>query len=384
MNATGIIVEYNPLHNGHLYHIKETRKRSQCDVLIAVMSGDFVQRGEPAILNKHIRARQALKSGVDIVIELPYLYSVQSADFFALGAVSLLDALHVSNLYFGSESGNIDELKTVAHYLDHNEVNTHIKSLIKEGNSYPVATSLALKHYTDFNLINPNDILGVRYIKSIESIGSMIEPCTIKRIQSNYHDESINNDSSIASATSIRKAILGEENSASIKHVVPDYVYSDLKIHKLTSWTDFYPYLKYKIISSGEYLLDIHEMNREIYSRIIKFIHLSKHYETFINSLTTKRLTKARLQRVLCNVLLDVKKNHIQVQKLNQGPKYSRILGISKVGQDYIKETKHKVRLPLITNISKQNFHYVSFDEQITDLYHFIDGQSRCKIPIFD
>ena len=207
MNVTAIISEYNPLHKGHLYHIETARKETNADFVIAIMSGDFVQRGTPACVEKHTRAHMALVSGVDLVLELPLTYSTGSAELFADGAVSILNGLGVVDaICFGCECGSVEPLMEIARILN-NEPTWYSEDLqmyLKEGYSYPAARAAALPEYSDI-LTSPNNILGIEYCKAILKYDARIEPIGIQRMGSNYHDEELN--SKFSSATAIRNTL---------------------------------------------------------------------------------------------------------------------------------------------------------------------------------
>lgn len=212
LKAVGLVVEYNPFHNGHLYHLEASKTASEADAVIAVMSGNFLQRGEPALVSKWARTKMALKQGADLVIELPYAYATQKAETFADGAISILEALGCSSVCFGSENGEISPFLETAELLNshHAEYQQLVKQFMKEGMSYPSAqTSAFLALETDsrpLDLSLPNNILGFQYVRAIQKQKASIRPLTIKRTAAGYHDEDFNS-SPIASATSIRKAL---------------------------------------------------------------------------------------------------------------------------------------------------------------------------------
>lgn len=212
MKAVGIIVEYNPFHNGHSYHLQAAKEVAQADIVIAVMSGNFLQRGEPALVSKWYRTKMALLGGVDIVIELPYQFASQKAETFANGAISILDAIGCQALCFGSESGNISSFLETIDFLAVNQdiYDENIKRFIQTGVSYPKALSLSFQAMSSTNhlvdLAKPNNILGYQYIKALKQQKSLIKPLTIRRKNADYHDEHFATET-IASATSIRKAL---------------------------------------------------------------------------------------------------------------------------------------------------------------------------------
>lgn len=211
MNITGIITEYNPFHNGHLYHLNSAKKETNCDGVVCVMSGNFVQRGEPALIDKWKRAEMAILNGVDLVIELPTFYALSSAEFFAKGSISILDSISViDNIFFGSECGNISYLEKIAKTLtlESFDLQSKIKENLKSGMTFAKARELSLKDILKDDsleevLSSSNNILGIEYIKSLINLNSSILPITLKREGSRYNDKSLT--STFASATSIRE-----------------------------------------------------------------------------------------------------------------------------------------------------------------------------------
>ena len=214
MKTVGLITEYNPFHNGHLYHIEKAKELTGADRVIVIMSGDYVQRGTPAVLSKHSRAHMALLNGASVVLELPVCYSCASAEFFAKGAVSVLDGLGcIDALCFGSECGNLEHLTSIAHLLsaEPETYRHHLQSSLKNGMSFPAARCHALEKmtgdaYASQILSDPNNILGIEYLKALKELNSPIVPFTLKREFSGYHDTELHDCSSSASA--IRKVLM--------------------------------------------------------------------------------------------------------------------------------------------------------------------------------
>lgn len=219
MKTVGLITEYNPFHNGHLYHIEKAKELTGADRVIVIMSGDYVQRGTPAVLSKHSRAHMALLNGASVVLELPVCYSCASAEFFAKGAVSVLDGLGcIDALCFGSECGNLEHLTSIAHLLsaEPETYRHHLQSSLKNGMSFPAARCHALKKmtgdaYASQILSDPNNILGIEYLKALKKLNSPIVPFTLKREFSGYHDTELHDCSSSASA--IRKVLMNIPSS---------------------------------------------------------------------------------------------------------------------------------------------------------------------------
>src|SRR5690625_1791504 len=256
MNACGLVVEYNPFHNGHLYHVNEARKVSNAQIIVAVMSGSFLQRGEPAIIDKFHRAKAAIQTGVDIVIELPYPYAVQSSELFAKGAVYSLYELGVTSICFGSEAGEITPFLQATSILEQSKAlyELELHKHLHKGDSFPVASSKAYEAIglEALEMNEPNNILGLSYTKTILKNNLQIEPLTIQRIHNAYHDTAINHN--ISSATSIRKELLMYGLSQTVTNTLPSATIKQLKQYKTKStvwhhWEHYFPFLHYKITS---------------------------------------------------------------------------------------------------------------------------------------
>jgi predicted nucleotidyltransferase len=363
LNTLGVIVEYNPFHNGHIYHLEAAKKLAEPDVVIAVMSGNFLQRGEPALVNKWYRTKMALLGGVDVVIELPYRFATQKAQTFALGAVSILDALNCKSLCFGSENGDIhsftDTLALMAE--KQNLYQDSIKQFIKEGISYPSAMKEAFLKLEPtqkmVDLSRPNNILGFHYIEAIHKINSPMKALTIKRKNAEYHDEHFSSET-IASATSIRKAIFSNDSEHNINGFVPvstkdllsDYLTLYSEFHQ---WENYWPLLKFRILhSAAEELKEIYEVEEGLENRIKKAAMLAQTFLQFMQYIKTKRYTWTRLQRACLHILTNTKKTLMLGE--SEPPSYLRLLGMTSKGQKYLNEHKKTFTLPLITKVSSK------------------------------
>lgn len=362
MKAVGVIVEYNPFHNGHLYHLKKSRQAAGADIAIAVMSGNFLQRGEPALLSKWARAEMALKAGADLVFELPYKFAVQNAETFADGAVSILAAAGCSSLCFGSESGDIETFNAAVHLLDeHNEAyQERIKHHIGDGNSYPKALSLAFKDLgldeAGLDLSKPNNILGYQYAKSVYSRHKELELLTVERKSAGYHDEHFSSET-IASATSIRKALFSDGlELTDIKSYVPGTTLDIMEDYKKTfgafhQWEMYWPFLKYRLLQmSAPELKEIYEMEEGLENRIMHSAIKAGTFHEFMESIKTKRYTWTRLQRACVHILTNTKKEEMLPQP--KSASYLRLLGMSEEGRIYLNRQKGSLGLPLISKLS--------------------------------
>ncbi|OQY41322.1 MAG: hypothetical protein B6227_05405 [Fusobacteriia bacterium 4572_74] len=383
MRATGIIVEYNPFHNGHKLHLMEAKKNS--DLVIAVMSGNFLQRGEPAIYDKWTRAQMALKNGVDLVVELPVFYSAQAAEIFSYGAIDILDKLGVEKIIFGSESSDLEKLKKIA-YLQIDEkdlIDEKIKEKMDSGISYPNAINSVIEELLgEKDILKPNDILGVEYIKAIRKLSSSIEPILIERKAVGYHDKEIIDE--ITSATSIRKMIKDGSLEA-IKKVMPVESYNLLGTP--TYLEKFYPLLRYEILNNYEELKFVADMEIGLDNRIFEMAVKYLDFKDFYKNLMTKRYTHGRIQRVLTHILLKIDKKIIDETKV--GITYVKILGFSQKGNKYLKEKKETFKIkPLsgLKNVSlildERERELLNFEIKCDRIYGIINPYEERKFPI--
>ncbi|SNZ09331.1 Predicted nucleotidyltransferase [Terribacillus aidingensis] len=374
MRSCGIVVEYNPLHNGHVYHIQEARKLTESDCMIAVMSGNFMQRGEPAILDKFSRTEAALQAGVDLVVELPFLYAVQHADLFAKGAVAILDALGADHLVFGSEDGTINafhqaQLKRRAKKGVFDEI---LKQSLEQGLSYPEASRAAYENIginSTLDLQSPNNILGFAYLRAAEQLHANIHVDTIPRIKADYHDQSITGP--IASATSIRSARLRNQTE-NIKQAVPESTYAALQdIKQLHSWEDYFPLLRYLILThTPEVLRTIQGMDEGLEYRFKRYIQQSVSFQQFLAHVKTKRYTWTRLQRVCVHLLTNSHKELITEWLDNKELPYIRILGMSKAGRAFLSSKKKQLEVPLFTQLKDNSHPVADLELQASDAYY--------------
>jgi len=383
MKAVGLVVEYNPFHNGHLYHVEQSKKQNEADVVIAVMSGSFLQRGEPAVVNKWSRASMALNSGVDIVIELPYMYSTQHAEHFASGAISLLEAIKCDTFCFGSENGSIASFMRLYEVMTQNndQLSQEIKYFSKQGNSYPRAASLALQKLgiqqeEEIDLSLPNNILGYQYVRATLANGYQIKPTLINRVAAQYHDASLPTGS-IASATSIRKALLGEEQGeASVQAFMPAYSFKELHEYVtnngfLHSWEHYWPYLQYTLLShTAEQLAAIYEVEEGIQYRLKEAALSSQSFEQFMTKVKTKRYTYTRIQRICVHILNNVAKEKMK-QSMQQSA-YLRILGFTENGQNYLSKKKKKFELPIVSKSGSFTHDGLALDIQASTIHSLI------------
>lgn len=358
MKILGIIAEYNPFHNGHEYHISQARQLSGADYVIAVMSGDFVQRGAPAMVDKYTRTRMALSCGADLVFELPVRYATASAEFFARGAVGLLESLGVTDtLCFGSEQGELASFWETARILaiEPDEYISCLKSLLARGMTYPAARQEALLSYTgkpelpDF-LKEPNNILGIEYCKALLCLESTMNPLTILRRGSGYHQPDLSG--TYSSATAIRQSLEQQEGNR-IKDRIPcaayDILQKELRLGAYLCPDDFSMVLKYKLMSeSKKSLISYLDVSEELASRILGNLNSFSSFSQFASLLKTKDLTYTRVTRALLHILLNIKTYPLKEQACDLAP-YGRILGFRREASPVLKKIKARSNLTLIS-----------------------------------
>ncbi|MBM6690563.1 nucleotidyltransferase [Fusobacterium mortiferum] len=383
MKATGIVVEYNPFHNGHKYHLQKTKELNPNNIIIAVMSGDFVQRGEPSIIDRWTKTKMALANGVDLVIELPVFYSSQSAEIFAKGAVGILEELKCESMVFGSESGKINELKRISTLQESEEFKIKLKERLKSGDSYPTAHSSTMKEILGESELNSNDILGLEYIKAIRYWKSSIIPMTLKREKVGYHDTNIVGD--FASATKIREHLKKNEEISSI---VTQESFNTLKEYSnFTYMENFYPFIRYELIKNSNNLSDIQDMEIGFENRLLENAIKSINYDEFFKSISNRRYTTGRVQRVLTHTLLALTTNI--TEEVKKSIPYVRVLGFNSKGREYLSYLKKFDNSKIITSYKKMNENFspevcslIEFNERSSQIYRLINNYNDYKSPI--
>ncbi|MBP1156055.1 MULTISPECIES: nucleotidyltransferase [unclassified Paenibacillus] len=388
MRTVGLIVEYNPLHNGHYYHYQQSKKVSGADSAICVMSGHFLQRGEPAIVDKWARAEMALRMGADLVLELPVAFSAQPAEWFAYGAVSALDATGVvDSLCFGCESGRIDWLKAAADKLheEPEELTRLLQLELKTGIPYPAAYSRAVAHLlpeaNEEELAKPNNTLGLHYLIALRRLQSSIEPLTITRTKADYHQPDIT-DKQIASATAIRRILMTDRSLEGIRPFVPaatlDIMTREWKAGRgPIDWERLArPLLLQLMHHSPQQLTSFHEVNEGLEHRIRKALadirpedSQGALVEALIGRLKTKRYTRTKLQRTLLRILLNHTKQDLSSDTLRQGVPYLRVLGFSPRGQELLKRMKKTAKVPIVTKVTTVTSPLLELDLRATSVY---------------
>ena len=387
MNVVGIIAEYNPMHNGHVYNIQKAKELSNADYVIIIMSGSFTEQGNIAVMNKLDRASIAIENGADMVIELPTIYSISSAENFAYGAVNILNSLGiVTHLAFGAESQNISELQDIANiYLNNkDEIIDKIKHFsklgINSGESYSKAIRCFTNTTSEYYLL-PNNILGIEYIKSLLAIKSQIKPVLIHRLNSNHNDDKIANTSEYASSTSIRNILSNvtlshQEKLDKIKDVVPQNTYNYIKEHSYRLTSDIWQNLKYEILKLNICgLQNIYEVNEGLENRIYKQALCCNSYEEFIHNVKSKRYTLSKIKRICLYILLGItKEKYIFLKDVN----YARILKVKESSKSLLTEISktatnlviHKITDKILNNMDSQTRESILLDILAHNLFN--------------
>ena len=348
MRVTGLIAEYNPFHNGHKYHIEQAKAITGADAVIVVMSGDFVQRGMPAILPKHMRAKAALEAGASAVLELPVCYATGSAEYFAYGAVLLLEKLGcVDSICFGSECGDMELLQKAANVLvdEPAEYREALHRFVRAGDSFPLARQKALAAYVSPEVLSePNNILGLEYLKALARIGSKMKPYTIRRVYSQYHDTDLQEE--FSSATAIRKQILSG-NMEVLAGQVPVKFLTDLQEASPLYANDFSLLLKYRLlVETKESLLAYADVSEDLANRIINRRNQFQNFEQFCLLLKTREITYSRISRALTHILLGLKNGD------DTGIHYARVLGFCKRDCAVLAQIKRDGEVPMLTKLT--------------------------------
>lgn len=347
MKVLGIISEYNPFHNGHKYQIEKSKELTGAECVVAVMSGSFVQRGEPALFDKWTRTKMALLNGVDLVLELPAYYVLQYANAFAYGGVKVLDSLGVVDyLSFGSEMGDVEKIKKIAALMG-DETETFKQNLniaLKDGMSYPMALETAISMEPGFEemgekLFSPNNTLGINYVCALNRLGSKIEPMTVKRVGSAYHDDLLNDR--FASASGIRNAIKEGEDifdyvPESMSFINEADMFSDKNLESLI--------LGYFRTRTPKEIENVPGMEDGLANRFVSIAKTSNTLEDFFSALTSKRHTLSRIKRICYCALLGVKDD----MKMD----YIRVLGFTEKGRELLKEANKRAKYPIVTKVA--------------------------------
>ena len=365
-NILGIVCEYNPFHNGHLYHLNESKKITSSDYSVAIISGNFTQRGEPSIVNKWLKTEMALKSGVDLVIELPVVYSISSAENFAHGAIKILDSLNIVDyLSFGSECGDISVLDDIVDVLiaEPKAYTTLLSHELSKGISFPKARENALMMYLGnirrfANILSaPNNILGIEYLKALKKQNSMIRPIALKRKEANHNDNLFSPSSAFSSASAIRN-ICNSNDITQLQRVMPESSYDILEeclkkgniVKSLSAFDKEILYMLRKM--STEEIAELPDVSEGLEYSLKKAATSCNSVVELLTLVDSKRYTKTRIQRILLYAILGITKKDIQLSQTISP--YIRILGFNDKGKEMISEiTRRNPRLNLVTSVKK-------------------------------
>ena len=362
MKTLGIVTEYNPFHQGHAYMIERAKRKADADRVVVVMSGSFVQRGEPALFDKWTRTEAALKNGVDLVLELPVLFAAANAESFARASIRILqESGIVDTLAFGSESGDLAAMQEAAKLMTNEteEFQRLLHEKLDEGLSYPTARAQALATISQISsdiLSRPNHILGLEYLKALDYYSSTMEPLTIQR-KGDYDSDSFP-AKGFASAAAIRKALIAE-NSTEAMAQLPENT-QDLYNKALSlgtapvTWQGLAPALQYKLrVTSPEVLREIAEVTEGLENRILRGIESCYGIYDLIDFIKTKRYTRTKIQRILLHTLLDIREAEIPYYLGLPRMPYLRVLGFRKEDSGILADLTEHAKAPVLTNLKK-------------------------------
>jgi len=366
-NVLGIIAEYNPFHNGHLHHLIESKKITNSDYTIAIMSGNFTQRGEVSIVDKWSKAKMAIDNGVDLVIELPTIYAISSAENFASGAIKILDSLGIVDFVsFGSESNDISLLDDIANVLafEPAQYKTLLSHELSRGESFPKARENAVMMYlNDIRrfanvLSSPNNILGIEYLKSLKRQKSNIKPITIKREGSKYNDSAIPRNSRFASATAIRNLCQSTEDITPVQKFLPEKTFDILEdnikkgnfVKSLSSFDKEIIYTLRKMSTSE--IANLPDVSEGLEFSLKNAANQCNSVVELLSIIKSKRYTQTRLQRILLYAILGITKKDMEIS-ITTSP-YVRVLGFNDKGQELLSEISRRNRkLEIVTSVKK-------------------------------
>lgn len=400
MKVTGIIAEYDPFHNGHSYHIKKAREMTGADAIVVVMSGHFTQRGMPAFFSRDARVRMAVDGGADLVIELPYIYACNSSHEFARGAAGILNGIGcVDALVFGAETDDMDTLGKAARAAagTDDRSSAYIKEEMKNGVSYPEALTRSVEKIygaqTAAVLREPNNLLGIEYMKALRELGSGIKPFIVGR-RSAAHGESLEvlherkQEQRIASGTAVRKAVYAGGARAA-EMLVPDTSFSIISGYERSSGFSFTEYrdkikknmfelLKYKIITSDESeLAEVYDVAEGLENRLKSCISGAEDIDGLIDSVKSKRYTRARISRTLMHLLINLRTTDFEMLRETY---CARVLGFSPTGGKLLRLMSESSAIPVFSNLSRldkrspEAARVLKYDMRASDVYALLYG----------
>lgn len=360
MHKIGIICEYNPLHNGHLYQIKKIKETYKDSLIIVCLSSCFMQRGEASILNKWDKTRLAIESGVDLVLELPFAFATQYQDIFAKGALTILNHLKIDTLVFGSECDDIELLKNLASIqLKDESYNYLVKRYLDLGLNYPTSLSKALFDITGVKLDKPNDLLALAYVKEIIKNNYDIEPFSIRRTN-DYHNSNL--DSDIVSASTIRKLL---KDGVNVNNYLPYNIYDYLSE---IDEDKYFALLKYQIINNVDCLDKFQTVDEGIENRIIKYINMVNSKEELILKVKSKRYTYNKINRMFTHILTNFTKEDAKDLEIE----YLRVLGFNTRGKNYLNKIKKDIGIPIINKYIPNMYKSLDIEFRVSLIYSLI------------
>lgn len=360
MHKIGIICEYNPFHNGHLYQIKKIKETYKDSLIIVCLSSCFMQRGEASILNKWDKTRLAIESGVDLVLELPFAFATQYQDIFAKGALTILNHLKIDTLVFGSECNDIELLKNLASIqLKDDGYNHLVKRYLDLGLNYPTSLSKALFDISGVKLDKPNDLLALAYIKEIIKNNYDIKPFSIGRT-SDYHNSNL--DSDIVSASTIRKLL---KDGVNVNNYLPYNIYDYLSE---IDEDKYFALLKYQIINNIDCLDKFQTVDEGIENRIIKYINMVNSKEELILKVKSKRYTYNKINRMFTHILTNFTKEDAKDLEIE----YLRVLGFNTRGKNYLNKIKKDIDIPIINKYIPNMYKCLDIEFRVSLIYSLI------------
>lgn len=360
MHKIGIICEYNPFHNGHLYQIKKIKETYKDSLIIVCLSSCFMQRGEASILNKWDKTRLAIESGVDLVLELPFAFATQYQDIFAKGALTILNHLKIDTLVFGSECDDVELLKNLASVqLKDESYNYLVKRYLDLGLNYPTSLSKALFDISGVKLDKPNDLLALAYVKEIIKNNYDIEPFSIRRT-SDYHNSNL--DSDIVSASTIRKLL---KDGVNVNNYLPYNIYDYLSE---IDEDKYFALLKYQIINNIDCLDKFQTVDEGIENRIIKYINMVNSKEELILKVKSKRYTYNKINRMFTHILTNFTKEDAKDLEIE----YLRVLGFNTRGKNYLNKIKKEIGIPIINKYIPNMYKSLDIEFRVSLIYSLI------------
>lgn len=395
MKVIGIIAEYNPFHNGHKYQIQKAKECTGADYVVVIMSGPFVQRGEPALLSKYLRAKAALSENADLILELPVCYATASANYFALGAVSLLQKLGIiTHLCFGVETNNLDLFYKLAHFLEQESTDykQYLKQQLKEGLSFPKARRNTVSHLLgeEFGALldTPNNILAIEYILALNKLQSNITPVPITRINNQYHQKKLS--STISSATAIRAAVLEQRIDSSYESLPPSMQTIFEENYNKTfpvDLNDLSTFFHYQKICNPYPMHEYFDATKELEQRFHKIYSPSMNIRELLCLIKHKNFTTTRIQRVLIHFMLEITQDTIKCFLEHGITYYGKVLGFRTDSSLLLAEIKKHSTIPvfyrpvdeeLLSGFGKMMY---EIDKKSQSLYQFLVSQ-KYQTPI--